>query len=400
MAPALIPRFPLESVMFKQSGSFVSRGWLWTALIAASVLAGVVVFNGLQVRAKDAAQLKVLADKQSTVTVNVITPTSNTDASALSLPGRIEAYTRAPLYSRISGYLKSWKADIGMSVKAGQVLAEIDTPDLDQQILQAKAELASTQANAAMSENTAKRWQSLQATNFVSSQAVEEKLADLNAKLAVVNASQANVNRLQALKNFSRIVAPFDGVVTVRNTDIGQLINVGGAPGSELFVVSDVKRLRLYVNLPQNQVSNIQKGTTAKFTVPEQPGQVFTATVQSMSQAISSSSGSMLVQLSAENKRGELLPGGYASVSFSIPAQANLLSVPPSALVYTKNGLLVATVNTENRVVLKPVVIARDHGNRLELLSGLEANDKVIENPPDGVTQGDLVQVRAVQASP
>ena len=386
--------------MFKQSGSFVSRGWLWTALIAASVLTGVVVFNGLQVRAKDAAQLKVLADKQSTVTVNVITPTSNTDASALSLPGRIEAYTRAPLYSRISGYLKSWKADIGMSVKAGQVLAEIDTPDLDQQILQAKAELASTQANAAMSENTAKRWQSLQATNFVSSQAVEEKLADLNAKLAVVNASQANVNRLQALKNFSRIVAPFDGVVTVRNTDIGQLINVGGAPGSELFVVSDVKRLRLYVNLPQNQVSNIQKGTTAKFTVPEQPGQVFTATVQSMSQAISSSSGSMLVQLSAENKRGELLPGGYASVSFSIPAQANLLSVPPSALVYTKNGLLVATVNTENRVVLKPVVIARDHGNRLELLSGLEANDKVIENPPDGVTQGDLVQVRAVQASP
>lgn len=386
--------------MFKQSGSFVSRGWLWTALIAASVLAAVVVFNGLQVRAKDAAQLKVLADKQSTVTVNVITPTSNTDASALSLPGRIEAYARAPLYSRISGYLKSWKADIGMSVKAGQVLAEIDTPDLDQQILQAKAELASTQANAAMSENTAKRWQSLQATNFVSSQAVEEKLADLNAKLAVVNASQANVNRLQALKNFSRIVAPFDGVVTVRNTDIGQLINVGGAPGSELFVVSDVKRLRLYVNLPQNQVSNIQKGTTAKFTVPEQPGQVFTATVQSMSQAISSSSGSMLVQLSAENNRGELLPGGYASVSFSIPAQANLLSVPPSALVYTKNGLLVATVNTENRVVLKPVVIARDHGNRLELLSGLEASDKVIENPPDGVTQGDLVQVRAVQASP
>ena len=385
--------------MFKQSGSFVSRGWLWTALIAAGVLAGVVVFNGLQVRAKDAAQLKALADKQSTVTVNVISPTSNTDASALNLPGRIEAYAKAPLYSRISGYLKSWKADIGTSVKAGQLLAEIDTPDLDQQILQAKAELASTQANAALSENTAKRWQSLLATNFVSSQAVEEKLADLNAKLAIVNASQANVNRLQALKNFSRIVAPFDGVVTARNTDVGQLINIGGAPGSELFVVSDVKRLRLYVNLPQNQVSNIQKGTTAKFTVSEQPGQVFTATVQSMSQAISSSSGSMLVQLSAENKRGELLPGGYASVSFAIAPQADRLSVPPSALVYTKTGVQVATVNAENRVVMKPVVIARDHGSRLELLSGLVATDKVIENPPDGVTQGDLVQVRTVQAT-
>lgn len=385
--------------MFKPSSSVMSRGWLWTALLAGGVLAGVVVFNGLQVRAKDAAQLKALAEKQSSVTVTVISPTTNADAAALNLPGRIEAYAKAPLYSRISGYLKSWKADIGTPVKAGQLLAEIDTPDLDQQILQAKAELASTQANAALSENTAKRWQSLQATNFVSPQAVEEKLADLNAKLAVVNASQANVNRLQALKIFSRIVAPFDGVVTARNIDLGQLINVGGAPGSELFVVSDVKRLRLYVNLPQNQVSNIQKGTTAKFTVPEQPGQVFTATVQSMSQAISSNSGSMLVQLSAENKRGELLPGGYASVSFAIPAQADRLSVPPSALVYTKNGVQVATVNADNRVVIKPVVIARDHGNRLELLSGLQANDKVIENPPDGVTQGDLVQVRAPQAS-
>jgi RND family efflux transporter MFP subunit len=303
------------------------------------------------------------------------------------------------LYSRISGYLKSWKADIGTPVKAGQLLAEIDTPDLDQQILQAKAELASTQANAALSENTAKRWKSLESANFVSGQAVEEKIGDLNVKMAVVNASQANVNRLQAMKNFARIVAPFDGVVTARNTDIGQLINIGGAPGSELFVVSDVKRLRLYVNLPQNQIAFIQKGTVAKFSVPEQPGQVFTATVQSMSQAINSTSGSMLVQLSAENKRGELLPGGYASVSFHIPAQADRLSVPPSALVFTKAGVLVATVNAENKVVMKPVVIARDYGNRLELLSGLLPTDRVIENPPDGVTEGDVVQVRTVQAT-
>ena len=385
--------------MSKQSVPTVSRGFLWIALAAAGLLAAVVVFNGLQARAKDGAQLKALADKQSAVTVSVISPTSNTDPSVLSIPGRIEAYAKAPLYSRISGYLKTWKADIGTPVKAGQLLAEIDTPDLDQQILQAKAELASTQASAALSENTAKRWKSLESANFVSGQAVEEKMGDYNAKMAVVNASQANVNRLQALKNFSRIVAPFDGVVTARNTDIGQLINVGGAPGSELFVVSNVKRLRLYVNLPQNQVAFIQKGSLAKFTVPEQPGQVYSATVQSTSQAINSSSGSMLVQLSAENKRGELLPGGYASVSFNIPAQADRLSVPPSALVYTKAGVLVATVNPENRVVMKPVVIARDYGNRLELLSGLQSTDRVIENPPDGVTQGDLVQVRAVQAS-
>ena len=385
--------------MSKQSVPTVSRGFLWTTLGAAGVLAAVIVFNGLQARAKDGAQLKALAEKQSAVSVTVISPSSSTDSSALSLPGRMEAYAKAPLYSRISGYLKTWKADIGTPVKAGQLLAEIDTPDLDQQILQAKAELASTQANAALSENTAKRWKSLESAQFVSGQAVEEKMGDYNVKLAVVNASQANVNRLQALKNFSRIVAPFDGVVTARNTDIGQLINVGGAPGTELFVVSDVKRLRLYVNLPQNQIAFVKKGSLAKFTVPEQPGQVYTATVQSTSQAINSNSGSMLVQLSAENKRGELLPGGYASVSFNIPAQADRLSVPPSALVYTKGIVQVAIVNDENRVEMKPVVIARDYGNRLELLSGLQATDKVIENPPDGVTQGDLVQVRTAQAS-
>ena len=385
--------------MSKQSVPSVSRGFLWTALGAAGVLVAVVVFKGLQARAKDGAQLKALADKQSAVSVTVISPSSNTDTSALSLPGRMEAYAKAPLYSRTSGYLKTWKADIGTPVKAGQLLAEIDTPDLDQQILQAKAELASTQANAALSENTAKRWKSLESAQFVSGQAVEEKIGDYNVKLAVVNASQANVNRLQALKNFSRIVAPFDGVVTARNTDIGQLINVGGALGSELFVVSDVKRLRLYVNLPQNQITFVKKGSLATFTVPEQPGQLYTATVQSTAQAINSNSGSMLVQLSAENKRGELLPGGYASVSFTIPAQADRLSVPPSALVYTKGAVQVATVNAENRVEMKPVVIARDYGNRLELLSGLQSTDRVIENPPDGVTQGDLVQVRTVQAS-
>ena len=383
--------------MFKQSGALASRGWLWTALIAGAVLAGAVVFNGLQVRAKDAAQLKAVADKQALVTVSVISPGSSTEPTSLTLPGRIEAYAKAPLYSRISGFLKTWKADIGTPVKAGQLLAEIDTPDLDQQILQAKAELASTQANATLSANTAKRWQTLQSTNFVSSQAVEEKNADLNAKLAIVNASQANVNRLQAMKNFSRIVAPFDGVVTARNTDVGQLINAGGGPGTELFVVSDVRRLRLYVNLPQNQVMNIHKGTLAKFSVPEQPGQVFTATVQSLSQAISTASGSMLVQLSAENKRGDLLPGGYANVSFTLPPQPDRLSVPPSALIYTKEGVQVATLGNENRVVIKPVVIARDHGNKLELQSGLLASDRVIENPPDGVTNGDVVQVRAPQ---
>ena len=374
-----------------------SRSKLWTALLIAGVVVAVVVVNGLRERSADNTQLKAVADQQSVRTVTVINPAVSPASASMDLPGRIEAYSKAPLYSRISGYLRVWKADIGTPVKAGQVLAEIDTPDVDQQILQAKAELASTQANAALSENTAKRWQSLQTTNFVSPQAVEEKLGDFSAKQAVVNASQANVNRLQALKNFSRITAPFDGVVTARNTDVGALVNVGGAPGSELFVVSDVSRLRLYVNIPQNQVGAIHKGSVAKFTVPEKPGKVFTATVQSMAQAINAGSGSMLIQLAADNSRGELLPGGYAQVSFEMPAHTEHLNIPPSALIFTKTGLQVATVNAENKVVIKPVVVAKDHGVRLELMSGLENTDRVIENPPDGVMQGDLVKVAVVE---
>jgi len=374
-----------------------SRSKLWIGSIIVSLLAAYLLAQGLLARSADNLQLKELADKQSVRTVKVITPALSPASPSMDLPGRIEAFSKAPLYARISGYLKTWKADIGTPVRAGQLLAEIDTPDVDQQILQAKAELAISQANAALSENTAKRWQSLQTTGFVSAQAVEEKMGDLRAKQAMVNASQANVNRLQAMKNFSRITAPFDGVVTARNTDIGALVNVGGAAGTELFVVSDVRRLRLYVQVPQNQVTAIRTGSQAKFTVPEKPGKVFTAKVQSMAQAIQASSGSMLVQLFADNQRGELLPGGFAQVSFDMPAQTEHLNIPPSALIFSKTGLQVATVNADNKVVIKPVLVAKDHGIRIELLSGLESTDRVIENPPDGVMQGDLVRVAVTE---
>jgi len=331
--------------------------------------------------------------------VSVISPIPATEAGLLSLPGRFEA-PRAPIYARVSGYLKSWKTEIGTPVKAGQLLAEIDTPDLDQQILQAKAELATTQANAVLSENTAKRWKSLEAANFVSSQAVEEKVGDYNAKLAAVNASQANVNRLLSMKNFARIVSPFDGVVTARNTEVGALINTVSEPGRELFVVTNTKRQRLYVSISQNQVSFIRQGSKAKFTLPSQPGKVFTASVVNMSQVINSSSGSMLVQLAAENSKDDFLSGGFASVSFAIDAPADRFTLPPSALIFSKAGIAVAIVNAQNKVELKPIVIARDHGSKVEILSGIQASDKVIENPPDGVAQGDVVQISAVEAKP
>ncbi|MCX7269947.1 MAG: efflux RND transporter periplasmic adaptor subunit [Burkholderiales bacterium] len=375
----------------------VSRGYLWTSAVVFTLVVAGIVINGLHVRSTDAAQLKANTEKQALTVVSVISPTPATEAGLLSLPGRFEA-PRAPIYARVSGYLKSWKTEIGTPVKAGQLLAEIDTPDLDQQILQAKAELATTQANAALSENTAKRWKSLEAANFVSSQAVEEKVGDYNAKLAAVNASQANVNRLLSMKNFARIVSPFDGVVTARNTEVGALINTVSDPGRELFVVTNTKRLRLYVSISQNQVLSIRQGSKAKFTVPSQPGKVFTASVVNMSQAINSSSGSMLVQLAAENARDDFLSGGFASVSFDIDAAADRFTLPPSALIFSKAGIAVATVNAQNKVELKTIVIARDHGSKVEILSGIQASDKVIENPPDGVAQGDVVQISTVEA--
>jgi len=377
----------------------VSRGYLWTAAVVFALVAAGIVINGLNVRSTDAAQLKANTEKQALTVVSVISPIPATEAGLLSLPGRFEA-PRAPIYARVSGYLKSWKTEIGTPVKAGQLLAEIDTPDLDQQILQAKAELATTQANAVLSENTAKRWKSLEAANFVSSQAVEEKVGDYNAKLAAVNASQANVNRLLSMKNFARIVSPFDGVVTARNTEVGALINTVSEPGRELFVVTNTKRQRLYVSISQNQVSFIRQGSKAKFTLPSQPGKVFTASVVNMSQVINSSSGSMLVQLAAENSKDDFLSGGFASVSFAIDATADRFTLPPSALIFSKAGIAVAIVNAQNKVELKPIVIARDHGSKVEILSGIQASDKVIENPPDGVAQGDVVQISVVEAKP
>jgi len=370
-----------------------SRRTLWLALIGLLVVAMIVVAAGVASRRSLAASLRERADAQALRSVVVISPASTGIAAALDLPGRTEAWSRASIYARVSGYLKSWHADIGTPVKAGQVLAEIETPDLDQQLLQAQAELATATANAALAEMTAKRWEDLFASGMVASQGVEEKKADLAAKTYVVRGLQANVERNQALKRFTRIVAPFDGVVTVRATDVGALINAGGMSGSELFVVSDTRKLRVYVSVPQSLVSMLRPGSQAILTVPERPGKSYAATVRSMSQAISSASGSMLVQLSVDNDRGDLLPGGFANVRFEMPRAAGTLSIPPSALIFGKAGLRVATVGEGDKVVLKPVKVSRDLGTTIELASGLSPDDRVIESPPDGVDNGDRVRI-------
>ncbi|WP_077035384.1 efflux RND transporter periplasmic adaptor subunit [Pelomonas sp. KK5] len=373
----------------------LSRGRLATsALLIVLIAAGIVVY-GVVTRRSDAARLNERAEALAVPTVSVIAPKAAGNAATLELPGRIEAFARAPLYARVSGYLKRWTADIGTPVKAGQLLAEIETPDLDQQLLQAQAELASAKANAAQAAVTAKRWQSLLGSDSVSRQEVEEKTNDLTAKNAAVKALQANVDRIQSLKAYTRITAPFDGTVTTRNTDVGQLINVGsGAAGSELFVVSDTRKLRVYASVPQTYVGAIKPGTKARLSVPEHPGQTYTATVQSTSRAISASSGGMLVQLTVDNATGELLPGGSAQLSLDLPGLPGTLAIPPGALIFNKAGLNVATVGAGDKVLLKPVTVARDLGASIEVATGLTAGDRVIENPPDGVGNGDAVRVR------
>ncbi|WP_047540452.1 efflux RND transporter periplasmic adaptor subunit [Methylotenera versatilis] len=366
--------------------------------IVAVIVAIAVVVIGVTTRANNHNNLKEWTDKQAIPTVSVGLPTSADEGVSLELPGRFEAYARAPIYARVSGYLKSWKADIGTQVKAGQLLAEIETPDLDQQLLQAKADLASAQANVDLAETTATRWQEMLATQSISKQEADEKAGDYTSKKAMVKAAEANVNRILALKSYTRIVAPFDGSVTARNTDTGALINAGGGAELPLFEISDTRQLRLYVNVPQNYVGSIKQGTKAKITVPEYPDKIYTATVKSTSGSINVASGTTLVQLAVDNAAGELLPGGYANVSLDLPSNKTALNVPASALIFDQAGLRVATVGADNKVILKTIAIARDLGKTIELHSGVDATDQVIENPPDGVKNGDQVNVAKKQS--
>jgi len=378
----------------KTSGSKLSNRTLRISAVLVAIVAIALVVVGVTTRANHYANLKAQTDKQAVPTVSVGLPVNTSEgASTLALPGRFEAYARAPIYARVGGYLKNWKADIGTTVKAGQLLGEIETPDLDQELLQARADLASAQANVSLAETTAKRWQEMLTTQSIAKQEVDEKVGDYISKQAIVKAAEANVNRLVALKGFARIVAPFDGSVTARNTDTGALINAGSSTALPLFEISDTRKLRLYVNIPQNYVASIKVGTQAKITVPEHQGKTYTAIINSTSGSIDAASGTTLVQLSVNNAAGELLPGGFANVNLDLPSNTSLLSVSASALIFDQAGLRVATVGPDSKVILKAITISRDFGKTIELYSGVAANDRVIENPPDGISNGDLVNV-------
>jgi RND family efflux transporter MFP subunit len=376
-----------------QTAQRPSNRALRISALVAIIVALTIVVLGITSRANSNDKLKKWTEERAVPNVSIITASNDGASPTLDLPGRFEAFARAPIYARVSGYLKSWQVDIGAQVKAGQLLGVIETPDLDQQLLQARADLASAQANVELAGTTAKRWQNMLKTDSVSRQEVDDKTGDLLAKEAMVKAAQANVDRLLATKGFARVVAPFDGTVTARETDTGALINAGGGTGPALFEVSDTRKLRLYVNVPQNYVASVKPGTKADITVPEHPGKVYTATVESTSGAVDVASGTTLVQFAVKNASGELMPGGFADVSLHLSGNTSALSIPASALIFDEDGLRVATVDADNKAVLKSVTIARDLGKTIELSSGVSADDRIIESPPDGIADGDILHV-------
>jgi RND family efflux transporter MFP subunit len=362
-------------------------------LVAGGLLLAIIMIGGVT-RYVQASNLQSWTTASDIPTVALIKPTASGDGQALTLPGTLEAYYDAKIYSRVPGYVKSWKYDIGALVKKGDVLAVIDTPELDQQITQARADLSAAQSNEKISAVTADRWNSLLPLDAVSKQDAEEKDADLAAKSGAAKAAQARLDQLVAMKGFADIAAPFDGVVTARNADIGALVNAGPASsGDPMFTVSDVHVLRLYVSVPQSYSSEITPGMAVSLAVPEYPGRSFPAKLVSTSDAISQQSGSLLVEFEADNTAGLLKPGDYAEVKMTLPHAAAHLVLPASALMFRAVGLQVATLGANNRVVMKPISIDTDLGITVVVASGLNARDRVVNNPPDSLQNGDPVQV-------
>jgi membrane fusion protein, multidrug efflux system len=366
---------------------------LFGVLVCVALVA--VVVTGIRAREQAGEKLREWTDDQAVPTVAVTAPDAKVGSPTIDLPGRMEAYSRAPIFARVQGYLKSWSADIGARVKAGQVIAEIEAPDLDQQLMQARADLASAEASAKLSAATLARRKTLIASNFVSMQEIDERTADLSNKNGSVKSGQANVERLEALSGYKKITVPFDGIVTARDTDVGALINSGGGTGPAMFVISDISKLRVYVNVPQNFVPSIKIGAKAVITVPEYPNRTFLATVEASAQAVDVSSGTTRMQLGLDNTSGDLMPGGYANVRLNLQRDDVPLSIPASALIFNQSGLRVATVGPGDKIQFKQVTISRDLGRTIELASGLSPEDRVVVTPPDGIADGDQVRIAA-----
>jgi membrane fusion protein, multidrug efflux system len=360
--------------------------------IVTGCVAAAIIVIGLAMRFYIGGAVARWTADQTIPTVSTVLPVTANAANTLILPGTLQAFYNARIYARVPGYLRAWYKDIGAQVHKGDVLAVIDTPELDQQIEQARADLQNAVAARDLSQSTAKRWSSLLTLDAVSKQEAEEKASDMQAKTALVAAAKANLDRLNDLKGFAKITAPFDGIVTNRTIDVGALINAGSeSNGSPLFTVADIHRIRIYVSVPQNYSAEIKPGVTAQLSLPEYPGRVFSAPLDASANAITEKSDSLLVEFLADNSQNQLKPGGYAQVTIHVPTQRNVVTVPASALIFDENGLQVATVGAGDRIRMKHIKIARDLGTEVEIESGIDPRDRIVDNPPDSIANGDRV---------
>jgi RND family efflux transporter MFP subunit len=332
-------------------------------------------------------------------TVVTVTPTRSNLGDSLVLPGTVTAFIEAPIYARTSGYLKAWYTDIGTRVVKGQLLAEIETPEIDQQLSQAQADLATARANEALAQSTNIRWKGLLATDSVSKQDADEKAGDAAAKKAAADSAAANVARLRELESFKHVLAPFNGVVTARNTDVGALINAGQSAGSELFHVAESDKLRIYVQVPEAYAAAIKTGVDAELSFTERPGKTYSARIVRTAEALDPNVRSLQVELALDNSTHEILPGAYTEVRFKLSTDRQTLRLPANTILFRSAGLQVDTLDADRHVKLKSIVQGRDFGTVIEVLSGLEPNDVVVLNPPDSIVDGELMRIAPASAS-
>ncbi len=373
-----------------------SRRWLLVGLALIAIALTFVL--GIRPRLEARAALKKETADLNVQTVSVTRPKAANATQELILPGNMQAFADTPIYARTNGYLKRWHADIGKRVKSGELLAEIDTPEIDDQLQQARADRATAEANHRFAESTSARWEALLKTDSVSRQEVEEKRSDLAAKKSVLEGARYNVARLEKLQSFKRLSAPFDGVITARNTDVGALIDAGSGSAKELFHLASTKRLRVFVNIPQAYARDVVPGVAAELTLSEFPGRRFKGTVARTTQAIDVASRTLLAEVDVDNATGELLPGSYAVVHLKLDSTHAGLVLPVNTLLFRPEGVMVAILQQDQRAVLTPVKLGRDFGREVEVVSGLAATDSVIVNPSDSLVSG--AQVRLVQEAP
>jgi RND family efflux transporter MFP subunit len=368
------------------------KGLVW--LVLGLILVAGIVYWGIASRNRNSVTLKRETREMAVPAVSVVQPKRAATAQEIILPANIQAFTEAPIYARTNGYLKRWYADIGARVKAGELLAEIDTPEVDQQLQQARADLNTAEANLRLADITNTRFQSLLKTDAISKQEVDNAAGDFQAKKAMVQSAQFNVKRLEDLQSFQKIYAPFEGVITARKTDVGALINSGnGGSAQELFHLADVSRMRVFVNVPQTYSQVTKLGLTADLTLAEFPGRRFTGKLVRTAGSIDTASRSLLAEFDVGNPTGELLPGAYAEMHLKLPGGISAYMLPVNTLIFRSNGLQIATVNPGNQVALIPVTLGRDFGNEVEVVSGLSGDESVVVNPPDSLVSNEKVRV-------